>query len=167
MKNLTAQQYKKMTAQLRTHPKLVSILILFNNIITYTCYLLYPTLLAIMLFNRDARLLRFVLTPGIAFISLSIFRYIFNGKRPYEILDIEPLIRKDSKGKAFPSRHTFSAFMIAYTWFVYFRPVGAILFVMSAMIAVIRVLGGVHFPRDVAAGALFALFAGTIGFYLI
>ena len=45
--------------------------------------------------------------------------------------------------------------------------VGAVLLAASVLMATARVLGGVHFPRDVIAGAAFALVMGAIGYIAI
>ena len=36
----------------------------------------------------------------------------------------------------------------------------------SLLLALIRVIGGVHFPRDVVVGAISGILAGMLGFYL-
>lgn len=69
-------------------------------------------------------------------------------------------------GKSFPSRHTFSAFAIAASWFVASVPVAVVLLVAAGVLAVCRVLGGVHFPRDVVAGALIGSATGALAAFL-
>ena len=64
-----------------------------------------------------------------------------------------------------PSRHIFSMFMIAMGWLVFWPPMGWTLLVVGVLLAVIRVLGGVHFPRDVLVGALCGIIAGLLGFW--
>ena len=58
------------------------------------------------------------LGAGVAFAAVTLFRKAVNAPRPYETLGIDPLIEKDTAGRSFPSRHTFSLFMIAATWLV-------------------------------------------------
>lgn len=108
-----------------------------------------------------------MLVPGIAFVLLSFFRDKYNAPRPYETLDIDPLIRKNTKGHSFPSRHVFSFAVIACA-FWYVNPViGAISMCGAVLMALIRVLGGVHFPRDVIAGLAAGIGAGILGFVFI
>lgn len=83
------------------------------------------------------------------------------------MLAIDPLIEKDTMGHSFPSRHTFSLMMIACSWCVWNVWVGVVLVVCSCAFGAIRVIGGVHFPRDVIAGALFALLCAFVGYVLI
>ena len=89
-----------------------------------------------------------------------------NAPRPYE-QGIDALLKKKRTGHSFPSRHVFSAVMIAVTAAYLLPALSVPLFVAAALLALIRVLGGIHYPRDVFCGALFALIAGGIGFWLI
>ena len=77
------------------------------------------------------------------------------------------MIKKDTRGKSFPSRHVFSAFIIAMTVFYFMPACGVILLALGIVMALARVAGGVHFVKDVAAGALMGIGCGIIGFYII
>ena len=77
-----------------------------------------------------------------------------------------PLYKKSTKGCSFPSRHTFSAFIIGYT-ILMFNPYLAIsVFVAGVIMAICRVLCGIHFIKDVLAGAVSAIACGIIGFII-
>ena len=94
-----------------------------------------------------------MLVPAVSFVVVTLFRKIVNEPRPYEKYDLPPVIDKDAGGKSFPSRHVFSVFVIAVTVFVRNPAAGCILAMIGIMIAVIRVIGGVHTVWDVTAGA--------------
>ena len=83
------------------------------------------------------------------------------------VFEAAPVIEKDTKGKSFPSRHVFSAFIIAFTAGCYNPAAGGALAVCGTLLAVTRVLGGVHFIRDVAAGAAAGIGLGLAGFILL
>ena len=142
-------------------------MLLLNRILPLLLYALYPILLLSLLFQQDDRFLRVLLTPGISFVFLSIFRDRLNAPRPYEALDIDPLIHKNTKGHSFPSRHVFSISVIACSFWYIHPPVGMVLMFFAVLTAVIRVLGGVHFPRDVIAGLAIGVLSGVIGFVLL
>ncbi len=125
----------------------------------------YPLLLLYLLFTKDERLLKCILIPLFMFVTLSGARYIINLERPYEKYDIEPIFFKNKKGRSFPSRHTGSAVMIALVFWYICPPLGACLFVVALLIGVSRVVGGVHFPRDVLCGAVYALVCGGFLFF--
>ena len=40
-------------------------------------------------------------------------------------------------------------------------------FVLTALLAALRVLGGVHYVRDVAAGAAMGVLCGLLGFFIL
>ena len=163
---MTAEQYQRISAPFRTE-KRTKMLCLMNRILTMSCYVLYPVLLVVLFTEKDARFLRAVLVPGISFVLLSLFRKCVNFRRPYELLEIDPLIHKATSGKSFPSRHVFSVFMIAFTFLWIFPAVGCLLLVVGVLLALIRVIGGVHFPRDVFAGALFGVAAALVGYVIL
>ena len=44
---------------------------------------------------------------------------------------------------------------------------GLLFLVMGLFLAVLRVIAGLHYPRDVIAGALIGIISGGLGFFLI
>ncbi|GEK88264.1 phosphatase PAP2 family protein [Alkalibacterium putridalgicola] len=137
-----------------------------NNFITYLVYAIYPVVLLLLVYNRDPRFWRVTLTPAISYVLVSIFRYYIDAPRPYEVSGNKPIIKKDTKGKSFPSRHVFSIFVIATTLYFISKPLGIFLLLAGSILAVLRVIGGVHYPRDVIAGAIIGIISGIVGFYL-
>lgn len=164
---MTKEQYEALSRPFRGRPGAVKGLKAANRVLTLSCYLLYPALLLWALVTKDPRLLRLVLVPAVSFVSLSLFRRGLNRPRPYEALDIVPLIPRDKKGESFPSRHVFSVFVIAMAWGWVCPPVGWLLGAVGVLLAVTRVVAGIHFPRDVLAGALLGVACGWAGFYLL
>ncbi len=165
---MTAEQYERWAGSLRRRPAAVRTLIAVNRALMLVGYVAYPLLLLIVLLQGDSPLLaRCVLAPGLAFAAVTFFRAWRDAPRPFEALPIEPLIPRGTQGKSFPSRHTFSLFMIALAWLAVQPVVGIVLLLLACVLAVVRVLGGVHFPRDVIAGAAFAIAAFLLGFVLI
>lgn len=108
-----------------------------------------------------------ILIPGISFVLLSIVRHMINAPRPYEVFDIEPIINKKTAGHSLPSRHIFSIFVISTTVFYYYPIAGVLIGLTGVALAMNRVMGGVHFIRDVVTGALTGIGCGLIGFYVI
>ncbi len=164
---MTAQDYERWTAVLRRHPQLTHTLLLLNKIITGLVYILYPLLLIYLTWQQDIRLLRVLLVPAVSFAAISLFRSRINAPRPYEALKIRPLIHKKTKGHSFPSRHVFCVTIIAWAYGFIIPWAGIALTILAVLMAYIRVIGGVHFPRDVAAGLLIGEISGIIGFVLL
>lgn len=179
MFTMDKETYKKMTGFLHSHPKQAKTVVATNKAITYAIYLAYPCLLLWLTFHNGASALlegridpllpRAILVPAISFIAGSIFRILFNAPRPYEVFDLPPVIAKNTKGKSFPSRHAFSIFIIGMT-FLASCPLplaGWFILALGVCLALVRVLAGVHFPRDVIAGALLGIAFGYFGFWVI
>ena len=147
-------------------------IILLNSVLTKAVYLLYPLMLIYLgiyhLTDKEPGFVPALLVPGISFVLVSIFRDRFNAPRPYEMPGAEPpIIKKDAPGKSFPSRHVFSIFVIAVTAFWVWPAVGILTGIAGVILSWCRVAGGMHFPRDVIAGALIGAGCGILGYYVI
>ena len=161
------QTYRNISQAVNSMPLMKAYIVWFNRIITLCIYLLYPALLVLLYLRHDPRLLPVIVIPGVSFILLSLVRHWINFPRPYEVYDIPPVIDKKTTGHSLPSRHIFCMFLIATTVF-YIQPVAGILIGLAGCsLAFGRVIGGVHFVRDVVTGALAGVLCGVIGFYVI
>ncbi|EXJ22981.1 Phosphatidylglycerophosphatase B [Alkalibacterium sp. AK22] len=141
-------------------------IIQLNKWITYFVYTIYPFVLVSLSSLGDPRIWRVLLAPALSFMLVTLIRKWINAPRPYEVEGFVPAIPKETRGQSFPSRHVFSVFVIASTLYNVYRPLGLLLMLMGALLAFLRVIGGVHYPRDVIAGALIGLLSGFLGFYL-
>ena len=165
--------YRMISEAVKSSGFMTGYIIWFNRIITTMIYLIYPALLLILILRTRGDLslgqgfIPALLIPGISFILLSIVRDRINAPRPYEVFDISPIIDKKTAGHSFPSRHIFSIFIIATTMFYFYPVPGILIGVTGIALALNRVLGGVHFIKDVTVGALAGVFCGILGFYVI
>ena len=126
-----------------------------DRLLTGLGYIAYPLLLICLYLRKDGRLLKFVLVPGLLFVLLSVFRKVLNAPRPGEVFGLETLLCHSS-GRSFPSRHVYSAAMIAFCWMQLLPWAGTVLLVCAVLLAVCRVAGGLHFIRDTLAGFVLA-----------
>ncbi len=138
-----------------------------NRVLTIVFYVVYAVLLVVLIIRWDARFWWVLLVPVISFILVTLFRRIVHAKRPYEVWDTPPLIDKETAGRSFPSRHVFSAFIIAMAALWLWIPGGIILLIAGAVLAYLRVAARVHFVRDVIAGAAIGVGLGLLGFWII
>lgn len=160
------QRYEQWAAPLRGRPGVVRALNIVNRGIVVVFYAAYALLLGWACVSDPWRLVPLVGVTAVGFVAVSFFRRRFNAPRPYECCAIAPLIARDGAGKSFPSRHAFSAFAIAASWFAASAPVAVVLLVAAVVLAICRVLGGVHFPRDVVVGALIGSATGALAAFL-
>ena len=91
----------------------------------------------------------FIWIPASGFVLFSLFRHWVNVPRPYEKWEIQPLLEKNSSGHSFPSRHVFSATIISMCVCQLSLSLGMCSMLLSLLLALVRVLGGVHYPKDV------------------
>lgn len=98
-----------------------------------------------------------LISVGIArFVIVNILRRLIERPRPFEVLDgVTRLISLVSDG-SFPSGHAAAFFALAAPFmFARSYPKTAFIFFFAAfVISLDRVLGGVHWPSDIVAGAL-------------
>lgn len=92
--------------------------------------------------------------PAVAFSSVVVARKFINQKRPYEKYNYKPLVNRKKKGNSMPSLHTFSAALIAASVSYYYPVAGMLLWVAACLIAITRVMTGVHHFRDVFVALL-------------
>lgn len=162
------QTYKKITDWIRKYPKGVQIVNLLDRVLTEVVYVAFFVLLFTMFFNKMYNeAIRMIVVCGVSFILVSVFRHFYNEKRPYAVYDFKPIVEKKKQGHSMPSRHVFSAFIIAMAFSYVDIPFSIIFFVIAVLMAVERVIAGVHYPKDVIVGAVIGVVLGYIGFYLI
>ncbi len=165
MKNYQ-EWYDHIAVNIENKPFLLRLLRTFNRFMTVVMPIVYLTLLVTTYLQEGfgKQVLMYVFVPASGFVILSLFRKKINAPRPYEEWDIKPLLDRDSPGQSMPSRHVFSATIISMACLHASLSVGVILLVLSALLGLVRVLGGVHFPKDVVVGYICALVWGVIFF---
>ena len=104
---------------------------------------------------------------GVGFVMVTLLRHFIDAPRPYELYSFYEVKPKEKSGKSFPSRHAYSAFAISTLAFSVSPLIATVFLFLAAIMCVCRVLLGIHFIRDVAAGALIGAVAGIIGLILI
>lgn len=132
-------------------PHGIQLLRRLNRILTFVMPGIYG-LVFCWLFAKQVSLEKiwpFIWIPASGFVLLSLFRHWINVPRPYEKWDIQPLLEKHSSGHSFPSRHVFSATIISMCVCQLSLPLGLFSMLLSLLLALVRVLGGVHYPKDV------------------
>ncbi len=158
-----SERYRKIKDTINKYKYGEELVIIINKLSTGLVYLIYPSILFLLVLKRDPRVLKLLLVPGTSFILLSIFRKMINLPRPYEKYDIDSIIKKETKGNSFPSRHVFSAFVIGGSLYKISPYLGLFILFLGIIISIARVLGGVHFFIDVAAGGLLGLILSYLG----
>ena len=165
MKNYQ-EWYDKRKSSLLRHPQLLQLMRVFNRMMTVLMPLVYMILLGTSFISKGLGqdLAAYILVPALGFVLLTLVRKWINQPRPYETWEIVPLLDRDSPGQSMPSRHVFSATIISMACLHASLSVGVILLVLSVFLGLVRVLGGVHYPKDVLVGYACGLVWGVIFF---
>ncbi len=165
MKNYQ-EWYDHMAGKIENNPFFLRLLRAFNRFMTVAMPIVYLTLLVITYLQEGLgkQVLMYVFVPASGFVILSLLRKKLNAPRPYEVWEIVPLLDRDSPGQSMPSRHVFSATIISMACLHASLTVGFILLILSVFLGLVRVLGGVHYPKDVLIGYACGLVWGVIFF---
>lgn len=141
------------------------------KIISHACSLICVgifILTLVDLYLDAARLcVKAAFAAGIPFLAVSIVRKIIGAPRPYELYEFYEVKPKGKAGQSFPSRHVFSAFIIASLAICTSPWLSLAAALLGTALAVSRVLLGMHFIRDVLAGALIGIICGTLGILIL
>lgn len=165
MKNYQ-EWYDHIAGNIENKSIFLRLLRVFNRLMTVVMPIVYLTLLTTIYFREGfgKQVGIYLFIPASGFVILSFLRKKINAPRPYEEWDIKPLLDRDSPGQSMPSRHVFSATIISMACLHASLSVGIILLVLSALLGLVRVSGGVHYPKDVVVGYICGLVWGVIFF---
>lgn len=105
--------------------------------------------------NRLRYLFTLFASTAVAYGLSALIGFAYGRARPFVDLDgARQLITTSFFHKSFPSSHATAAFALAFTVLWFNRPWGIVMLVLAALVAWGRVFVGVHYPLDVAAGAI-------------
>lgn len=89
-------------------------------------------------------------------------KILAHAPRPFVThLDVQPLV-SETPFSSFPSGHATLFFALATSIYLYDKRVGGIFFVCASIIALSRVVAGVHYPIDIIAGAVIGVGAAYL-----
>ena len=165
MKNYQ-EWYDHIAANIENKPIFLRLLRAFNRFMTVVMPIVYLILLTTTYLQQGLgkQVGIYLFIPASGFVILSFIRKKINAPRPYEEWDIKPLLDRDSPGQSMPSRHVFSATIISMACLHTSLTMGMICLILSAFLGLVRVLGGVHYPKDVVVGYICGLVWGVIFF---
>ena len=142
---MTAQRYQAIFDWFRARPAALRALGYAQKISVLGVYLVYGAVLAVTLWQRSGQFWRVLAVPAAVYVLGTLLRAAINRPRPYDC---------------------FSAAAIVAAAFTVWVPLGVAACLLAAVVAVTRVLTGVHYPSDVLAGLAFGAGAAVIGFLL-
>ena len=163
-----AQFYSKITAAIRPRPKLIKALAFLDKGMVCGFIAAYAAYLGFTLFSVPFDLLLWANKmglPALCFAVVSLLRILIKRPRPYETegAGIDALNKKGATGNSMPSRHVASAFVIAMVFLAESALFGILGLVAGCVIAILRLLEGVHYPSDILLGAILGIAFGAVG----
>ena len=166
---LQTTNMEKLLTSVYKNRNLTASLKAFSHIVSILGALLFAFDLAVLTFLAKRYLVAALVAVSafVGYVSVTLMRRLVNAPRPYELYSFYEVRPKEKVGNSFPSRHAYSALAIATLTFAVSRILAVVFIVLSLLMCVCRVLLGIHFIRDVLAGAAIGLAAGIIGLLMI
>lgn len=96
---------------------------------------------------------------------VKIIKYLYEKPRPFETLDIEPLV--SSSGFAFPSGHASFFFTLAFILFLFNKKWGTWFIVLASLNSIARIFVGIHWPVDIIGGVAVATLSFGVVYILL
>lgn len=120
-------------------------------------------------FTRNDRNRMMVIQAGVAFIIAEMIGKIagqlYSNHQPFAVLSNVNKLADHAVDNSFPSDHTILFFSISFSFWLVYKKTGWIIFALS--VAVSRIWVGVHYPFDVAAGALFGIISAVLSYWIV
>ncbi len=150
---------------IQAHPRLHKPVVFVNDVSPKIMMVLFYGLMPVLVVMLDFRVIAFAAFPLIELLTVTKFRDKIDRPRPFDVLDVTPL-EEHSSGHSFPSLHCSSSFVITMALF-YINPLlGTIGLTVSVLVALSRLLAGVHYPSDILAGIAIGVLFGLPYLYL-
>lgn len=134
----------------------------------YLLYLMLAYLLFLAFISQNWGVFFYPFLSGLvsAFVIDKIIYIFYKEPRPAEFRNTHTLI-PIPKNPSFPSRHASVTFGVSFYLFFYSTPLALGFLICSCFVGIARVFCGVHWPRDILAGAFIGLLSALIVHSLI
>ncbi len=121
----------------------------------------------ILFFAVDHQLAyKFVWGTLTLWLIVELMKVLIRRPRPFTKMTDTRVVGTRARGKSFPSGHTSQAFYIATLLFQYFHAnilLAVVLYITALLVGITRMYMGMHYPRDVLAGAMLGTCWGVVG----
>ena len=163
-----SSRYEALIYKIYSMPTVAEMIKVLSHLIGALAIYAYIWLLLMTFYdNGFIELLRIILVTGAPFLVVSVLRELIGAPRPYDIYPFFEKKPKNKKGRSFPSRHVFSIVLIGFIFTTLSLWIGIGIIASALVLAVLRVMLGIHFIRDVVAGAIMGTVAGAIGLLVL
>ena len=128
----------------------------------------FAIILALVFYLTESKLFAYSLIFGVITLGLmiEIIKLYIRRVRPYIKLKKIRIVGAKARGRSFPSGHTGQAFFLASLLVHYYHVnvyLWILLYATALLVGITRIYVGMHYPRDVLAGAILGTAWGIIG----
>lgn len=102
----------------------------------------------------------------VAYAIAKIVSLFYYHPQPFVVENFTPLIPHDPDN-GFPSDHTLLAAALAAVIFPFSKKVSGLAWLLTILIGIARVLGGIHYPVDIAGSIAIAIMAGVLIYHVL
>lgn len=138
----------------------------------YLVYVLAAGFFVYLYSERDSRRRWFVFISTALAVILSrgivteAIRFFYPRPRPFEVLDITPLLSA-APNNSFPSGHAAFLFALGMALWFFRRGWGNWYFILALVVGAARVFAGVHWPLDILGGAVIGIVSAVAVYFLL
>lgn len=121
---------------------------------------------ALYFFENHLLAYEFIFATLVLWLIVEILKVMIRRSRPFAKLSDVRIVGARARGHSFPSGHTSQAFYMATILTHYFHTgpgVAFVLYFAALLVGITRMYMGMHYPRDVLAGAILGTCWGLIG----
>ena len=149
-------------------PIIDSLIVFCANYLAYVVVISFVLLFAFSSYTHMEKLRILLVALASTLLARGIItesiRFFYHRPRPFITYDVHQLIAENSW--SFPSGHSITFFALATVIYFYNKKWGYWFLGVAAVIAVARVVAGVHYPSDVIGGALLGAACGYGVYYI-
>ena len=137
--------------------------------LAYILVLLFLMFVIVSVYSRREKLIILLVTGLSCIIArggvTELIRFFYHRPRPFLTLEAHPLLTDSAW--SFPSGHATFFFALATAVYLYNKQWGKLFFTGAVLVAVGRVVAGVHYPSDSIAGAFIGIVVAYLTFLII
>lgn len=126
---------------------------------------IYFCVVSWLIYNRDYRLISFILIPALVYLIVNLIPFFYNRRRPFAEYNLKNLV-KQREDHSFPSTHTASALIISLAILAISLELGILMIVLAVITAFSRIMVGVHYPTDILGAWILAAVINCLAFQL-
>ena len=161
--------YVKMTKNLKAKPGLLKFCTMANKFGPWVYGVLYGLFVLSLLPVSMMAAVRVLLVPLGSYFLVQLVNMMLDYPRPYEKFNVKPALPPDKEGgHSIPCKQAYWYTMIGLVFTIIlvfpFKIIGIVLLAGAAGLCAIRVIGGLHFTRDVVIGVVLAVVFAYVGF---